>query len=115
MNDDFKILSKIKYLIEYSNEYIFSSFPKDELALKINFEKCLYNILEECIRANYNKGNIRNKHITEIMINSSLCDYYIGLIKNKKIIKTNRYTAVINALEELIKMSNGWLKYEENK
>ena len=45
MNDsNFKILSKMKYLIKYINDYVFSGFPKTYLALKINLEKCMYNI-----------------------------------------------------------------------
>ena len=83
MNEEFKLLNKIKYIISYSDEYIFSSFPKKELTLKIYTEKCLYNLLEECIRANTNKGSIRCKHIKELLVNSTLVDYYIGLIVNQ--------------------------------
>ena len=111
--EEFKLLNKVKYLIDYSDEYILSSFPKSDLALKINLENNLYNLLENTYRANINKGNIRIKHIKEIIININLLDYYIGKIKNKKIIKTNRYTAFLNCIEDIIKMSYKWLSNEE--
>lgn len=88
MNDDFRLLNKIKFLLSYFNKYVFSSFPKNHLALKINIEKCLYNLLEESIRARLNNGNIRIKHIKEILVNISLIDYYLSeLYENKLIVK----------------------------
>lgn len=57
-NEDFGIVSKIRELMKYCDDYIFPSFPKKDLALKINLEKCLYNLHEECLRARLNTGNI---------------------------------------------------------
>ena len=116
MNDsNFKIISKMKYLIKYINDYVFSGFPKTYLALKINLEKCMYNIIEETLRARLNLGNIRVKHIKEILINLSLIDYYIGEVYDKKIIIYKRYCACININNEVYKMVYRWLLNEEVK
>lgn len=113
--EEFKIITKIKYLIEYSDTYILCSFPKTEMTLKIKYEDNLYNLLENTYRANINRGSIRIKYIKELLVNIYLIDYYIGRIKDKKIIKTNRYSSVLNCTNEIFKMLNGWLKYEETK
>ena len=113
--DDFKIMNKVKYLIRYADDYLFESFPKYHLAIKINLEKCLYNLLEESIRARINSGNIRVKHIREIIVNISMIDYYVGEMNDKKIIIKKRYISFINCLNEISKMCYGWLSYEEKK
>ena len=77
---EFKILDKIKWLLDYAESYMFSSFPKIHLALKIKLEENMYALIENCIRANLNKGNIRNKYQKEILTNISLIDYYAGSI-----------------------------------
>lgn len=82
--NEFKILDKVKWLVNYSETYIFVCFPKVHLALKIKLEENLYSLIENVIRANYNKGNIRSKYQNEILANISLVDYYIGFIYEKK-------------------------------
>ncbi len=109
---EFKILDKIKWLLEYTDIYIFSSFPKTHLALKIKLEENMYSLIDNCIRANVNKGNIRNKYQKEILINISLVDYYIGVILDKGIIKKKRFNSFITCLNEIRKMTYGWINNE---
>lgn len=113
--NEFKIFEKIKWLLDYAENYIFTSFPKTHLALKIKLEENLYSLIENCIRANVNKGNIRNKYQKEILTNISLIDYYIGSILDKKIIKKKRFDAFINCLNEIRKMTYGWINNEEKE
>ncbi len=113
--NELKILDKIKWLLEYTEEYIFPSFPKVHLALKIKLEENLYSLIENCIRANINKGNIRNKYQKELLTNIYLIDYYIGSILDKKIIKKKRFDSFVNCLNDIKKMTYGWLNYEEEK
>ena len=53
--NEFLLLNKIKALNMYTEQYIFSSFPKKDLALKIILEENLYSLVEFTIKANVNK------------------------------------------------------------
>ncbi len=112
---EFKILDKVKWLLEYGENYMFSSFPKVHLALKIKLEENMYSLIENCIRANLNKGNIRSKYQKEMLTNISLIDYYAGTILDKGIIKKKRFTSFINCLNEIRKMTYGWINNEEKE
>lgn len=109
---EFQILNKIKWLLNYSENYIFCSFPKVHLALKIKLEENLYSLIENSIRANLNKGNIRSKYQREMLTNVSLIDYYIGVILDKGIIKKQRFTSFITCLNEIRRMVYGWINSE---
>ena len=74
------IFNKIKWLISYSDKYVFNSFTKVHINLKIRYQDRLYSLLENCIRSNTNTGNIRIKYQKEMLIDISLIDYYIGEI-----------------------------------
>lgn len=112
---DFEVYKKIKEIINYSDKYVLSSFNKGEMALKIRFTDSLYQLLEQVIRANVNVGNIRLKHQREIIVNIHFADYYIEEIKVKKIISAKKYATFVAKLNELNKMTNGWIKSEEGK
>lgn len=100
--------SKCEKLIKYSDIYVMSSFPKDKMALKIRYENQLLELLENIVRANFNKGNIRAKYITDCLVNISLIDSYIGVIYDYKIIIKKRFLTVVNMLSELNKMVHAW-------
>ncbi len=53
------VLNKCKLFITYVDTYVFSSFPKHKISLKIKFENEMYDLMENIVRANFNKGNIR--------------------------------------------------------
>ena len=110
---EFKILSKIKALVGYSNTYILNTIPRSEISIKINYENNLYKLLEESSRADVNKGNIRSKSIKEMIVYCRMIDFYLGLLYDKKIITKARFITVAGILNEVAKMSHGWLNYEE--
>ena len=109
------IFNKIKWLIIYSDKYVFNSFTKVHINLKIRYQDRLYSLLENCIRSNTNTGNIRIKYQKEMLIDISLIDYYIGEAYDKKIIKKNRFSSVINSLNEIRKMTYSWSNINEEK
>ena len=84
-----------------------------ELFVAFISENNLYNLLENCIRANINKGNIRNKYQNEMLVSINLLDFYIGEALDKKIIKKNRFNSFVNAINEIRKMTISWSIYEE--
>ncbi len=111
--NDFIILNKIKWLLIYSDKYVFNTFTKVNFSIKIRLENNLYNLLENCIRANINKGNIRSKYQNEMLVSINLLDFYIGEALDKKIIKKNRFSSFVNAINEIRKMTISWSNYEE--
>ncbi len=111
---DFKLLDKIKWLNEYINTYVFSCFSKNNLGLKIRIEEHLYMMIENTMKANINKGNIRNKYQKELLVNISMLDYYIGVLYSKKLIRKKRFLSCINALDSIRKMCYGWINNEKS-
>lgn len=112
---DLKAYMVIEELINYSEQYILSSFPKTESSIKIKFTDNLYLLLENVIRANVNTGRIRNKYQRELLVNINYLDYFIEVIKKKDIISGKRYITFIKKLCLLKKLVNGWLNSEENR
>lgn len=112
MNGEFTLLNKIKWLQLYAEKYIFVSFPKMELALKIRMETYLYALIENVIKANINKGNVRKKYQLELLSDVFLIDYFIGIIYEKKIITKKRFESFITALNEIKKMVYKWMQNE---
>lgn len=115
MNNEFKLLNRIQKFIDYINKYVFTSFPKKDLAIKIRLENCLYELLECTIRARINSGNIRNKYLKDCLVDISLIDYYMGTVYKLEIINKKRYIIIVNNLIEISKMINGWINNEKIK
>lgn len=113
--NEFLLLNKIKALNMYTEQYIFSSFPKKDLALKIRLEENLYSLVEFTIKANVNKGNIRSKYQTELLSCIYLLDYYIGIVYDKKIIIKKRFEAFLSLLLEVKKITIKWKQNEEKE
>lgn len=57
------VYSKWKDFISYIDLYVFSSFPKYKLSLKIKFEQEMYGLLENITKANVDKATILDKNI----------------------------------------------------
>lgn len=113
--NDFVLYNKIRWLINYSDTYVINCYSKVHTAIKIKLQDNLYSLLENCIRSNLNKGNIRIKYQKEMLVNIMLLDYYIGVSYDKKIIKKNRFSSFINALMEIRKMTYSWSDNEEKE
>lgn len=113
--NNFIILDKEKYLIKYVEQFVFASFPKSDLGLKIKIESNMYDLIENTVRANINVGNIRNKYKKEVLVNLSLLDFYFGIIYDKKIIIKKRFLTLVRILTEINKMVRAWISNEEKK
>lgn len=106
------VYTKCKNFINYVDLFVFSSFPKHKLSLKIKFEKEMYELLENITRSNFNKGNIRQKYMIECLVNISLMDTYIGFIFESGIIIKKRFLSIINKLDEIRRLIIGWRNHE---
>lgn len=111
--NEFILMNKIKELNIYTEQYIFASFPKKDLALKIRLEQNLYLLVELTIKANVNKGNIRNKYQTDLISTIYLIDYYIGIIYEKGLIKKKRFLSFLSILTEIKRIAIKWKENEE--
>ena len=115
MNSNFQILNEYQKLIEYVHLYLFCSFPKSELGLKVHFEKFLYDLLENIMRANCNIGNIRSKYQKEALVNISMLDFFTGLMFERKLIVKRRFLTITNKLLKLKAMIIGWSNEKAKK
>lgn len=48
-----------------------------------------------------------------MLVSINLIDFYIGEALDKKIIKKNRFSSFVNAINEIRKMTISWSNYEE--
>lgn len=115
MTESFILLNKIKSLDLYTQKYIFSSFPKSDIALKIKLENNIYSLVENCIKGNVNVGNIRKKHQIDCLSTLYIIDYYIGIVWEKKYINEKRFRSFLNKLIEIKKIFYKWYSSETKK
>ena len=101
MNDKFILLNKEKAFLIYYEQYVLPALPKNETTIKIKLTDEIYKLIENTIRVNVNKGNIRNKYINETKVNVMMIDFYLGTIYAKKIIIKKRFLSCVRSLTEI--------------
>lgn len=101
MNDKFILLNKEKAFLIYYEQYVLLTFPKNETSIKIKLSDEIYKLIENTIRVNVNKGNIRNKYINETKVNVMMIDFYLSTVYAKQIIIKKRFLSCIRALTEI--------------
>lgn len=112
--EDFKLLNKSKMLLKYMESNILVNIPKVHSSyrkvLEDNIIESNYNI----IKANINAGSIRNKYQKEVLVNISMIDLYLDLLLDINVINKKRFMVIIRMLNEIRKMTNGWILNEKN-
>lgn len=73
-NNDFILLKRVNLFNDYINQYVVSLIPSVHRDIKIHLLDESYNLLKNLYEAIYNKGNIRNKYIIELLVCISLID-----------------------------------------
>lgn len=101
MNDRFILLNKEKAFLIYFEKYVLPSIPKNETTIKIKIIDESYKLIENTIRFNVNKGNIRNKYLNETKVNINMLDFYLGIIYSKKLIIKKRFLSSIRVITEI--------------
>lgn len=112
---EFKLLNKARYLLRYLEENIIVNIPKVFTSYRKGLEDNLINLNENIIRANINNGNIRNKYQKEILVNISMIDMYLDILLELNVISKKKFMIVIRMLNEIKKMTTGWIDNEKNK
>lgn len=111
--NEFKILSKSKYLLRYFEENILINIPKVYTSYKIGLENNLIELNSNIIRSNINEGNIRSKYQKEVLVNISMIDLYLSIILELNIINKRKFMVVVRILNEINKMTKSWIKNEK--
>ena len=96
--EDFKILNKSKLLFRYIEENICNNIPR--------------------IYSNYRNGlmgNIRNKYQKEVLVCISMIDLYLGILLDINVISKKKFMTVIRMLNEIRRMTIGWISNEKIK
>ena len=112
--EDFKLLNKSKMLLKYLEEYVLVNIPKVHSSYRVGLENNIIDLNSNIIRANINVGNIRNKYQKEVLVNISMIDLYLDLLLDINVINKKRFMSSIRMLNEIRKMTNGWILNEKN-
>ena len=111
--NEFKLLTKAKYLLRYFEENILINIPKVYTSYKIGIENNIIELNSNIIRANINEGNIRNKYQKEVLVSISMIDLYLSIILELNIINKKKFMVVSQILNEIRKMTISWIKSEK--
>ena len=106
-NSEFKLLNKVTELDRYIRNNIIPTIPSVHRDLKIHLLDESYSLVKTLLQSSFNKGNIRNKYINDLIINISLLDYLLGEIgeinNNKK-----KCLVAIKLLSDVKNMVYAW-------
>lgn len=112
--NDFKLLNKSKLLLKYMESNILVNIPKVYSSYRRGIEDNVIGLNYNIIKANINTGNIRNKYQKEVLVNISMIDLYLDILLELNIINKKKFMTIIRMLNEIRKMTNGWIEYEKN-
>jgi len=115
MNYNFKILNNTYKTINYINKLLIN-YPNKEIVLKNNIEKNNYDWIESIFAFNINDSwRIKEKYLKDILIKLSMCEFYIKISYEKKIISKKKFIVIGNYLLEIRRMVYGLKKREESE
>ncbi len=113
-NGDFKLLSNSEKTIDYINKQLIN-YPKNEVILKQNIEKCMYLLIENIISYKVEDVNrIKFKYLKDLVIQISMLDYYMRVSYKKKIISVKKYESISRFLIEIRKIAYGVIRSEKS-
>lgn len=113
--EDFKILNKSKLLFRYIEENICNNIPKIYSNYRNGLMDNVVNLNYYIIKANINEGNIRNKYQKEALACISMIDLYLGILLDINVISKKRFMVVVRMLNEIRRMTMGWISNEKNR
>ena len=109
-NTDFIIYSEIIKFNKYLRKYVINNIPSVHRDLKIHLADEGYNIVKCLVQAEYNRGNIRNKYLTDLLIAITMCDYLLNNIYDEDIVSKKYVTNAIGSLTNIKNMVFAWKK-----
>lgn len=113
MNSNFILLSKTQKTICYYNK-ILINYPKNEIILKQNIEKNMYDLIECLFAYNINDvDRIKQKYLKDFLVKLSMLDFYTLVSYNKKILGKHQFEVLGNFIIEIRKITYGVMKNEK--
>lgn len=114
MNSNFILLSKVQRTINYYNK-ILINYPKNEVILKQNIEKSLYDLIRYLFSYNINDTDrIKQKYLKDFLVELSMLDFYTHTSYVKKIIGKHQFEVLTNFILEIRKIYYGLVKNEKH-
>lgn len=110
---EFTLYTKVLKYDKYLRKYVTNAIPNVHRDLRIRLLDESYNVAKYLYQAEYTKGNIRLKNITDMLVSLSMMDFLTDEImevckENKKHIETS-----IGMLTEIKNMTYRWRKNPE--
>ncbi len=105
---DYSLYKKLFSFKTYSERHILNNIAKVNNQLRIHYIDELYELYKNFYRALYNKGNIRNKAINDMLVNISMLDMNVDSIYEFKYIDDKRYKSVVSLLLDIKNITYGW-------
>ena len=105
---DYSLYKKLFSFKTYSERHILNNIAKVNNQLRIHYIDELYELYKNFYRALYNKGNIRNKAINDMLVNISMLDMNFDSIYEFKYIDDKRYKSVVSLLLDIKNITYGW-------
>ena len=99
--------------VEYNNYlrlFVIPTIPSIHRDLRIHLLDEAYSLIRILVSASYNKGNIRNKYLNDLIIIISMNDYLIGEISNIN----NNKKVCLHALKNLSDLKNMIYAWKSN-
>jgi len=102
------VLTKLHDLLLYMIPQL-GKFPRDQKYLLADrIEAKLLDVQEQCLRAYYSKDKI--EHLREATMGIELTRHLVRLAFDLKLINLHRYGVIAEKLDEVGRMTGGWLR-----
>ncbi len=105
---EFKILNKTEDLYRHVRSNLLPIIPNVHRDLRIHLTNEVYSLVRNLLSASYNKGNVRNKYINDLIINISMLDFILGELSNISCELGKKCLTVIRSLTDIKNMIYAW-------
>lgn len=113
--EEFILLKKSQNFYKYMRRNVLSSIPKIHSVYRLKLDDYLILLNENIIRANINsKGDrTRSKYQKEALINISMIELLVRILKDEDIVDGKRFMVILRKLNEIKKILFGWMNEED--
>ena len=113
-DNEFRLFTKVNNYYSYVRTYVSNNIPNIHRDLRINLLEESYSLVRNIYNASYTKGNIRMKHLNEMLVNISMIDMLIEILINLLSKERKHLHNAIGMLTEIKNMVYAWKSNEEN-
>ena len=110
-NSNFKLYTEIIRYAKYVRRYVAANIPAVHRDIKIHLLDEIYNLKRFLIEAQYTKGNIRIKNITEMIVSISMIDILTDELLE---LCSNNKKNIVKSIEILTSIKNMTFAWRNN-